>query len=62
MKSRYFVVSGALFGVIALAQVYRAVTQLTVHIGGVAIPVGVSWVAALVAGSMCIWAFASKQR
>ena len=62
MNSRYFVVSGALFGVIALAQVYRAVTHLTVHVGGVAIPVWVSWVAALAAGSMSIWAFASRKR
>ena len=62
MSSKYFVVSGALFGVIALAQLYRAVTQLPVQIGSVEIPVWVSWVAVLVAGSLCAWAFALGKR
>ena len=62
MSSKYFVVSGVLFGVIALAQLYRAVTQLPVQIGSAEIPVWVSWVAVLVAGGLCTWAFASGKR
>lgn len=62
MNSRYFAVSGTLFGVIALAQLYRAVTHLPVQIGSVEIPVWASWVAALVAGGLCAWAFASRKR
>lgn len=62
MSSKYFVVSGVLFGVMAMAQLYRAVTHLPVQIGGVEIPVWISWVAVLVAGSMCTWAFASRKR
>ena len=62
MGSKYFAVSGVLFGVIALAQLYRAATQLPVQIGSVEVPVGVSWVAALVAGGLCAWAFASGKR
>jgi len=56
----YNVVSGAIFGFIALAQATRAAMQLPVQIGEFAIPVWASWVAALVAGSLCVWAFRSR--
>lgn len=62
MSSRYVVVSGVIFGLMALAQLYRALEQVPIQIGGAAIPVSVSWVAVLVAGSMCAWAFASRKR
>ena len=60
MSSRYVVASGAIFGLIALAQLLRAVNQLPAQVGGAEIPVWVSWVAAVVAGGMCAWAFASR--
>ena len=62
MSSKYIAVSGVLFGVIALAQLYRAITQLPVQIGSVEVPVWVSWVAVLVTGGLCTWAFASGKR
>ncbi len=61
MSSRYVVVSGVIFGFMALAQLIRAVRQVPVYVGGVDIPVWVSWVAVALAGSMCIWAFASRK-
>ena len=61
MSSRYVVVSGAIFGLMALAQLLRAVKELPVQVGGVEIPIGVSWFAVVVAGSMCAWAFASRK-
>lgn len=57
MRSRYMVVSGVIFGFIALAQLFRAVLQVSVQIGSTEIPVWASWVAAAIAGSMCAWAF-----
>ena len=57
MSNRYLSVSGAIFGLVALLQVARAVEQLPVHIGSFEIPVWASWVAAVVAGSLCVWAF-----
>ena len=45
----------------ALAQLLRAVRQVPVYVGGVDIPVWVSWAAVALAGSMCIWAFASRK-
>ena len=61
MSSRYVVVSGVIFGFIALAQLLRAVNQVPAQVGGFEIPVWVSWVAAILAGSMCTWAFASRR-
>jgi hypothetical protein len=60
MSSKYVVVSGVMFGFMALAQLVRAVKQVPVQIGSVEIPVWVSWVAVVVAGSLCIWAFAVR--
>ena len=61
MSSRYVVVSGVIFGFIALAQLLRAVNQVPAQVGSFEIPVWVSWVAAILAGSMCTWAFASRR-
>jgi hypothetical protein len=61
MSNRYIVVSGAIFGFMALAQLLRAVNQVPAQVGSVEIPVWVSWVAVVVAGGMCTWAFASRK-
>jgi hypothetical protein len=60
MSGKYLVVSGAVFGIVAVLQVARAVMQLPVHVGSFEIPVFASWVAAVVAGSLCVWAFRSR--
>jgi hypothetical protein len=62
MISRYAVVSGVLFGLIALAQLLRALNQVPVQVGGVEIPIWVSWAAVVLTGSMCAWAFASRKK
>lgn len=62
MTSKYAVVSGVIFGFIALAQLLRALNQVPIHVGAVEIPVGASWVAVVLAGSMCAWAFASRTK
>ena len=61
MRSRYVVVSGVMFGFIALVQLLRAVNQVPVQVGEVEIPVWASWVAVVIAGSLCAWAFASRK-
>lgn len=62
MPSKYAVVSGVLFGVIAVLQAVRALNQWPVVIGAHDVPVWVSWVAMVVAGSLCLWAFRSGHR
>jgi hypothetical protein len=59
MPSKYVVVSGVLFGVLAVLQAVRALYQWPVHVGSVDIPVWVSWFAVVVAGGLCVWAFRS---
>lgn len=61
MSSRYVVVSGVIFGFVALAQLLRAVNQVPAQVGSFEIPVWVSWVAAILAGGMCTWAFATRR-
>jgi uncharacterized membrane protein len=60
MPSKYAAVSGVLFGVVAVLQAVRALYQWPVHIGGVDVPVWGSWIAAVVAGGFCTWAFQSR--
>lgn len=62
MPSKYVVVSGVLFGVLAVLQAVRALYQWPVHIGSVDIPVWVSWIAVAVAGGLCVWAFRSGHK
>ena len=57
MRSKYAVVSGVVFGVVAVLQAVRALYQWPVQIGGADLPVWGSWVAVVVAGALCIWAF-----
>ena len=59
-SSGYRTVSGAVFGLIALLQGIRAVMQMPVQVGTTTIPVWVSWVAVMVAGALCVWAFRSS--
>jgi hypothetical protein len=58
--SGYRTVSGFVFGLIALLQGIRAVMQVSVQVGTTTIPVWVSWVAVVVAGALCVWAFRSS--
>jgi hypothetical protein len=62
MSNKYVVVSGAFFGVIAVLQAVRALNQWPVHVGTLEIPVWASWIAMVVAGGLCAWAFRSRGR
>lgn len=52
----YLMVSGCLFGLIALLQLIRAVRQVPVTLAGHSVPVALSWVAAIVGSSLSFWA------
>lgn len=60
MSNKYAVVSGAVFGLVAILQAARAFNQVPVHVGSLEIPVLASWVAAVIAGGLCVWAFRSR--
>ena len=56
-RSGYRTISGIVFGLIAIGQGIRAAMQVPVQVGTTSIPVWASWVAVLVAVSLCVWAF-----
>lgn len=60
MPTKYTLVSGVVFGVVALLQLLRAINQWSVQIDSFTVPVWASWVAAVVTGVLCVWAFRSK--
>jgi len=62
MRDTYRLVSGIVFGVVAIIQVVRAISEWPVQIGPFAVPVAFSWVAFVVAGALCVWAFRSANR
>ena len=61
VRSNYAVVSGIVFGIVAVIQAIRAFNQWPVQIGPFAVPVWFSWIALVVAGGLCVWAFRSAR-
>ncbi len=62
MNKRYATVSGVVFGLIAIGQALRAFNEWPVQVGSFEVPVGLSWIAAIVAGSLCAWGLQSTRR
>lgn len=62
MRQSYAVVSGTVFGLVALLQLFRALNQWPVQIASFQVPVLASWVAFLVASALCLWAFRAHER
>lgn len=60
MSNKYIVVSGVFFGVVAVFHAVRILNQWPVHVGTLEIPVWASWIAMVVAGGLCAWAFRSR--
>lgn len=60
MKSNYPLVSGIVFGLVAILQAVRALAGWTVQIGPMNVPVMFSCVAAIAAGGLAVWAFKSR--
>lgn len=61
VNSAFPKVAGVVFGVIAALQACRAVVQIPIQVGSFAVPVGVSWAAAVVMGSLCLWGMRAGQ-
>jgi hypothetical protein len=62
MRNAYPVVSGVVFGLLALLQGVRAFNQWPVQVSRFQVPVLASWLVAIVAGCLCVWAFRSRGR
>jgi hypothetical protein len=48
-------VASVLFGIFAIAHLLRLITHTQVTVGTHSVPMGVSWIALVVAGILCIW-------
>lgn len=60
MARNYILVSGIVFGLVAIAQGARAIMQTPIQIGNFELPVFASWIAAVVAAILCFWAYKSR--
>jgi hypothetical protein len=54
----YLIVTGILFGVVALAHLLRLISGWPVQIGAQAVPMWISVIGLVVAGALCAWAVA----
>jgi hypothetical protein len=59
---RYVLVSGLFLVVLACVQVLRLILGWRVTVAGLEIPLWASAIAALIAGSLAIWAFRVRAR
>jgi hypothetical protein len=62
MKNSYTLVSGTIFGIVAVVQAVRAINQWPIQVGPISVPVWFSWLAVVVAGGLCAWAFSLRRR
>jgi hypothetical protein len=54
---RYTLISGLVFTLVACAQLFRLALRWPVRVATVDVPLWVSGIAVLIAGSLAIWAF-----
>ena len=57
----YLVISGVLFGVVALAHLLRLIYGWQVQIATEVVPMWVSAIGLVAAGVLCVWAFALQR-
>ncbi len=53
----YIQITGVIFGVVALVHVVRLMLDWPAQVAGWVVPIWISWVAILVSGALCVWAF-----
>jgi hypothetical protein len=51
----YLIVSGGLFGLVALGHLLRLVNQTSAQLGSWTVPMWLSWIGLVVAGFLCVW-------
>jgi len=52
----YLILSATVFAVVAIAHLIRAIQRWPILIGPWSVPVELSWLAAIVAGALSLWA------
>ena len=59
---RYTLVSGVFLSLLTVAQLLRIVMRWPVHIASFDVPIWFSGIAALIVGSLAIWAFRADRQ
>lgn len=62
MASKYVLVSGIIFGVVAIIHAVRATYGWPVHVADIDVPTWISWIAMVISGGLCAWAFGSDHK
>ncbi len=52
----YLLISGAIFGLVAVGHILRVMFNWSFAMGGWNAPMSASWIALFVAAAMCVWA------
>ena len=55
-SSRYCVISGVLFALVALTHLLRIAYGISIQVDDYAVPMVVSWIGVLVPGALALWA------
>lgn len=58
----YLLVSGVLFGLVALVHLFRVVKGLAFQFGPIAVPMWGSWLGFVVPAVLCGWAFSLARK
>ncbi len=58
----YFYISAVIFAMVGLAHFIRAVYQIPIIAGEWTIPMGFSWIGAVVALTLCVWGFSLPRK
>jgi hypothetical protein len=61
MRNTYLLVSGIVFGMVALLQFVRAINQWPVQVQAFVVPIWFSWIAGALTALLCVWAFRSRE-
>ena len=56
-RKSYLVISGVIFGLVAIAHLARLIYHLPIRVGDWTVPMWPSWAGVAVAGFLSVWAF-----
>jgi hypothetical protein len=61
-RKSYLTLSAAVFALVALAHLLRAIAQWPIVIGPWTVPVALSWIGAIAAAALSAWAFSLARK
>ncbi len=62
MQKTALYTSGVIFAAVAIAHLVRLITGFEIVVGGIVVPVPMSYLGALIAGALAVWMAVAAQR